>query len=275
LVSLSVHQPRSHAGQHFEERTLSLSLLEHPRNSIVSLDTLPRFPVAADKRPTCPHGFKDAVVDSAAFEALRQRYGGDLVGVATGAISGFDVLDIDNKPDGRKWWAEHSAVIPATRTHRTKSGGLHLFFQHAAGVRNTASKLAIGVDTRGDGGFVVWWPTAGLPVLRDGPIEDWPRWLLQELLRQRGPGSIRNAGADPAPLTDARLAGLYRTVANAAEGCRNHILFWASCRLVEAAREGAIAECTGIALLQRAATEAGLPRPEIDRTITSAFRGRP
>jgi hypothetical protein len=54
---------------------------------------LPIFPCRSDKRPTCPHGFKDAVADPKAVERLWSLYPGPLIGVATGAISGIDVID--------------------------------------------------------------------------------------------------------------------------------------------------------------------------------------
>jgi hypothetical protein len=47
---------------------------------------------------------------------------------------------------------------------------LHLIFQHAAGLRCSAEKIAAGVDVRAIGGYVIWWPAAGLPVPAEMPI---------------------------------------------------------------------------------------------------------
>ena len=55
-------------------------------------------------------------------------------------------------------------------------------FAHTAGLRNSTSRLAPGCDVRADGGYIIWWPAAGLPVLSDAPPAQWPNWLLARLL---------------------------------------------------------------------------------------------
>jgi hypothetical protein len=121
------------------------------------------FPCSADKRPATPHGFKEASRDRGVLGELWRRYPGPLVGVATGAASGIDVLDLDRKhPEARVWWTENRSRLPQTRCHRTRSGGLHLVLEHAEGLRSTAGKIAPGVDTRGDGGYVVCCRVTGI-----------------------------------------------------------------------------------------------------------------
>jgi hypothetical protein len=99
---------------------------------------------------------------------------GQLTGVPTGALNGFDVLSVE--ADGFEWLAEHRSRIPRTLTHHTRTGGRHLFFRHSPEVR--CSPVVLGVDVHSDGSFVAWWPEKGLPV-DDGPLADWPRWLFQ------------------------------------------------------------------------------------------------
>ncbi len=48
---------------------------------------LAAFPCLLDKRPACPHGFKDARTDADVVRSLWQRYPGALVGLATGVTS--------------------------------------------------------------------------------------------------------------------------------------------------------------------------------------------
>jgi hypothetical protein len=230
------------------------------------------FPCRDDKGPATPHGFKDATCDPMALRNLWRQYPAPLVGVATGETSGLAVLDIDRKHAiAREWWAMNRCRLPATRTHRTLNGGLHLVFQHSPGLKCSVSKIARGVDVRGVGGYCVWWPAAGLPVLSDVPAALWPAWLLDQLI-QKPSLSPSRATFSAMPLDDRKLAGLVRAVAGAAEGERNHVLFWASCRIGEAIRSGRIGEDFGTAVLEEAATRCGLPVTEARRTIASGLR---
>jgi hypothetical protein len=149
---------------------------------------LPAFPLAWDKRPATPHGWKDATVDPAEFADLMGAFPGPLIGVPTGEASGLDVLDVD--PQGLGWLRQHERELPPTRVHRTRRG-LHLLFRHHDGLRNSAGKIAPGVDVRADGGYVVWWPAAGLRISNHDVLAPWPAWLLREI------GSERRIGTAP------------------------------------------------------------------------------
>jgi len=79
-----------------------------------------------------------------------------LIGVAIGAASGVDALDLDCKHlEAVGWWTANRGRLPLTWCHRRRSGGLHLLFRNAVGVRSTASKIARGIDMRGDGGYII------------------------------------------------------------------------------------------------------------------------
>jgi hypothetical protein len=137
---------------------------------------LPAFPCRADKRPACPHGFKDATAEPDKLRELWKRYPGELVGVPTGEASGLFVVDVDSaRHEEANDWLEHSH-LPATRRHITRSGGCHILFKHRAGLKNTAGKLAKGIDTRGDGGYVIWWPSIGLNVIAPDELADIPEF---------------------------------------------------------------------------------------------------
>jgi Bifunctional DNA primase/polymerase, N-terminal len=125
----------------------------------------PVFPCAVStKCPATPHGFKDACTDSAMIEKLWRDHPGGLIGVPTGADSGIDALDLDAKHEEAKtWWHDNRHRLPRTRTHKTRSGGLHLLFQHDDTMRCSAGKIVLGVDTRAAGGR-----KSGTKVLRLG-----------------------------------------------------------------------------------------------------------
>jgi hypothetical protein len=94
----------------------------------------------------------------------------------------FDVLDLDlQHGPARQWLDEHRAELPVTRTHVTRSGGRHLLFKPNAAVKCTAGLIAPNVDTRGHGGYIVWWPAHNCAVENPGTIAPLPEWLLAAL----------------------------------------------------------------------------------------------
>lgn len=189
---------------------------------------LPVFAVKADKKPATYNGFKDATRDPAAIARMFNRPNAALIGIPTGAASGLDVLDVDVKHDAaRAWLAMAETTIPPTRTYRTLSGGVHLYFRHTEGVVNTQSKLARGVDTRGTGGYIIYWFAAGFECLDPTPPVPWPSWLLTTLLRPPAPPPLpapgrRYTGNGARP--QAMVSRALERVAGAAEGHRHHTL---------------------------------------------------
>lgn len=188
------------------------------------------------------------------------------VGIVTGAVSGFWVLDVDCKhgKDGRASLAfliaAHGA-LPDTYTVETPNGGLHLYFAlprdfepiNAGGRGVVAARLGPGLDVRGRGGYV------GAPPSRvareDGTAAPYqvisapgvgvakpPDWLV-ELIRP--PERPEVVAIDPeAALTlapDLRvraylgeaLPSLLSELANATPGGRNATAHRVACRLWE------------------------------------------
>jgi hypothetical protein len=198
------------------------------------------------------------------LRALLRRHPGPLVGVRTGEASGLSVMDIDGPrhPEAKAWFAAHPARLPETRVHRTRSGGLHFIFQHAWGVRNTQSRLAVGIDTGGEGGFVIWWPAAGYSVISNAAPAPWPLWLLETLLQPAAsprPLNHDGKGLLPPAVPASILKPLERAIARGPEEPRNSILFWAACRVGEVIAVGQINTELATELLARAAAIAGLP----------------
>jgi hypothetical protein len=235
----------------------------------------PAFPCLMSKAPACPNGFKAARTADAGLASLWARHAGELVGVPTGATSGVDVLDIDPKNGGREWYETRRSNLPPTRIHRTRSGGVHILFRHLDGLRNSAGRVAPGVDVRADGGYCIWWPSAGLPI-KDHPLDqlpEWPVWLLPSLMTPpvTPPPPYPKASATRSIIP--AIEGVVRTVAMSPEGQRNAITYWAAHRLRESVAEGKITEGLARNLLLEAAARAGLPPREASLTINSAMRG--
>jgi hypothetical protein len=151
---------------------------------------LPVFPCDAQKHPLTTHGHKDASSDPEAIRRMFANPRAAMIGVPTGEVSGRVVVDVDVK-DGRQgtdWLNANSHRLPQTRTIRTGSGGLHLvFLWPGQRVKNSQSKIAPGIDVRGDGGYVIVPPSPGYAVADDAPIAEAPEWLLAALLPPAAP----------------------------------------------------------------------------------------
>jgi hypothetical protein len=110
-----------------------------------------------DKRPACANGVKDATADAAIIEQWWQARPDYNIAVATGAVSGIFAVDIDGT-DGelelRRLEAEHGALPPTVEA--ITGDGRHCFFKMPeVPVRNSASRIAPGIDVRGTGGYVI------------------------------------------------------------------------------------------------------------------------
>jgi hypothetical protein len=140
------------------------------------------FPVRGKDQPLVPF----AALEPGPFHVRQVRYWWRKwpdanIGLRTG--DGLVVIDIDPKHGGR--------VDPAwapTRTERTPSGGVHLFYASAEQVPNSAGKIAPGVDVRGYHGYVVAAPSPGYEIVVDAPIAPLP--TLPMRARARAPGEL-------------------------------------------------------------------------------------
>lgn len=111
-----------------------------------------------DKRPATANGLKDASSDPAVIAEWWRREPQLNVAIATGAASGIFVVDVDGldaEVELRRLEAEYGE-LPATVEVITPRPGRHLYFKMPeTPVRNSAGKIAPGIDTRGTGGYVL------------------------------------------------------------------------------------------------------------------------
>ena len=237
---------------------------------------IPCFPCREDKRPACPHGFKDASADPKIVRTLWRDYPGCLVGVPTGEK--FVVLDLDFKhPEAMTWY--HETPLPVTRTHVTRSGGKHLFFAPHPLVKNTASKIARGVDTRGEGGYVIWWPQLGFEVMHGNVLAQVPEIILAAFtaLPQPEPRPFTGIPYHGNGNSEAAVRGILTAVAGAQEGERNNLLNWGAWTLRSMINSGELDYSSGAearSALLEVGMSIGLPRAEVERTIKSATGGQ-
>jgi hypothetical protein len=225
------------------------------------------FPCDNDKKPFTAHGFKDASTDPDVIGRWWARYPTALIGVPTGLK--FSVVDVDlQHAEAQDWCGK--ADLPLTRTHVTRSGGRHVLLRPHEAFKCSASKIWKHVDTRGPGGYVIWWPGEGLEVLHGGTLAAVPDWIIAKF----NPPPPAPAPGPPisSALAQRQLDGILGTVVTASEGERNHVTFWAACRFAELVDQGVVGRDDAIALVTEAAARAGLPHHEARRTALSAFR---
>src|SRR5262245_4027616 len=230
---------------------------------------IPLFPCGPDKRPLTPAGFKDATAEPEQVHLWWTENPEALIGVPAG--SKFVVVDLDlQHADAQQWLEDNRHRLPLTRSHATRSGGKHLLFAPNDKVKCSAAKLGPHVDTRGAGGYIIWWPACGLEVLHGGVLAPVPDWIVEALNPKVVPITTRISAAHRPSV--AALRGALNVLAGAREGERNHALFWASCRLGEAVSTGVITELEATDLLLSVGRQIGLLDREILRTARSGFR---
>lgn len=245
------------------------------------------------KTPITAHGVKDATDNLDQVRAWWTATPDANIGLATGGASGVIVIDIDGREAEERYGlmllthgAPGSPTCPDGASVRT-GNGWHLYLTPPGGVaiRNSASKLAPGVDVRGDGGYVIappsvhptgrryMWrdpvPATGLPVLAGA----WARMLMP---KPPAAPKRRHTAAEPGaagtPYGLAALAGECEAVAATGEGGRNHRLNEAAFNAGTLIAAGELDLAHAIDQLAAAADTAGLPTNEAEKTIASGLR---
>lgn len=115
------------------------------------------FP-ARDKQPLVSDWPHQATSDLARLEFWSKRFAGCNWGAVTGEASGFFVLNVDGQ-DGIESLAQFERagkILPQTLMAHTGRGS-HLYFLWPEGLdlRNSAGRLAVGLDVRAEGGYVI------------------------------------------------------------------------------------------------------------------------
>lgn len=134
------------------------------------------FPlVEGAKNPATAKGFKNASTDEKAIRSWWGKNPNYNIGIACG--NGTLVIDLDvdeaKGEDGtatlRKWEGEHGK-LPETATAVTGRGGMHMLY-HIDGEARCSANPKLGVDVRGDGGYIVAPPS----IHPNGTRYEWER----------------------------------------------------------------------------------------------------
>lgn len=235
------------------------------------------------KHPRTKRGFKDATTDSNVIRGWGRTWPDANYGLAMGEDSGLWALDVDTDKGGEDTLAAlctKHGDLPATIEALTGSGGRHFLFKHPGWkISNSAeTRLGPGLDTRGDGGYIVAAPS----IHYSGRMYEWrighepgkraaapsPAWLL-EMLRDKP----RPKATGQNPYGEAAIGSACAAIRGASEGHRNDTLNREAFGLYQLVGGGVLDEARVESELRAAALAAGLSASEVDATIRSAQAG--
>jgi hypothetical protein len=237
---------------------------------------LPVFPCGTDKRPLTANGFKDASTDPDVVHALfTERPPETLIGVPTGER--FVVVDIDlQHEDARRWYEDNRPRLPLTRTHVTRNGGRHLLFKPNSEIGCSAGKLGPHVDTRGSGGYIIWWPANGFDVLQGGELAVAPDWIVETLRppqrEKPNSGSAQPADRRERAYGQAALNSAADRLAATPRGGRNTELNTAAFCMGTMIARGWIGRATVEGRLHDAAMACGYVADDGERAVSSTIK---
>ena len=229
------------------------------------------FPCAPGRKaPVTEHGHLEATADTEQITAWWTQHPDANVAIRT---DGLVVIDVDG--EGNDWLAENPAKrtdLDAAPLSLTPGGGRHYIFRQPDGRawRNTAGRLAPGVDTRANGGYVLVAPS----VVEGKPYH----WAIERELnapphKLPEPPAWLIATLDGLAVSNGTLGG--ESSGNAIpKGQRNGTL----ARLAGAMRRVGMSQPEIFAALQQVNANRcipPLPTPEVERIAASIARYAP
>lgn len=257
---------------------LRKQLLKAATNLAVE-DKFKVFPlVPCSKIPAVEGGLKVATIDTAQIVRWWSQRPWN-IGIATGEQSNLVVVDLDGG-EAVQWWAE--AEHQPTRLVKTTKG-FHLYYRYPAGlnIRNSASKIAPGVDIRGNGGYVVappslhksgnqytwgkYWNVEPLPaVIAEAAHVEPPPPVPKDFKPRTEPGTSKYGSSVLEKSAEA--------IATASPGSRNDNLNRKAYVVGMFVAGGEIDEYEARTALVHAGSMAGLDHTEVVRTVDRALQ---
>ena len=241
---------------------------------------------SAGKHPLVRRGLYEATTDPRQIQSWWRRWRSANVGIATGAVSGIVVIDVDLPTAFGSLGALIEAELPKTLTGFTGGGGVHLIYSSSdETLGNSAGRLPgldgelPGIDLRGNGGYVVAPPS----IHRSGCYYEWldanrdvasaPKWLKQpeRVYVALDDVATTDFDGDGTPYGLAVLGDELDRVRTAQVGTRNHELNRSAFVLARLVAGGELLETATRSALLATALAIGLDEPESRQTIDSAF----
>lgn len=146
------------------------------------------------KHPRIKNGLRAASTNIGIIEMWWRKWPDANIGVVTGQDSGFVALDVDNRhggDDSLNLLINQYGSIPNTIEAITGGGGRHILFKNPGRVKNRTNILP-GLDVRGEGGYIVVFPSLHASgkryewELSSRPLEvqlsQMPDWLFQIII---------------------------------------------------------------------------------------------
>jgi hypothetical protein len=232
------------------------------------------------------HSFYRGTLDADRFAEMAAAHPRGLLACRTGEPSGTAVVDVD--PQGLPKMREFigAGLLPRTATQQTGRSGYHLVYAHpGVRLRSGANKIAAGIDSKSDGGYIVVAPSVHPQTgrayrwLQPPFADDLPplpqHWVARLREPKRSPrAAYASAGSSGSGRVYGRLRGVVEHVLTGPPGDRNGRLYWAGCRAAEEVAAGRLDRDTAERVLVEAALGAGLRGGEAEalRTVRSAMR---
>jgi len=260
----------------------------HLEVALATTTFAPVFPCLPTKQPATPNGFKDATTDPEQVTRWWTTNPSHLVAIPT---AGLVVVDLDDRPPAPCTWAwwqtlceQHDWPWHDDLLVFTPGNGVHVYFEQPPGleIRNSASKLASGVDIRGEGGYVIA-PGSRLPdgrtyELANSPetIHQAPPWLLEMISDATAPPvrqftTVATTTEHGTSYGVRALEGELGRLALAVDGTRNDTLHTAAVRAGQLAAGGQIDAHHAHDQLYAVALRIGLTPSESEATIESGM----
>lgn len=246
---------------------------------IFPLHTKSKMP--AISREKGGHGFKDATNDLGRLERWWKKNPDHNIGLATGA-SDLYVVDVDGErgEESLRNLEDEHGELPETLVCRTGQGFHHYFQLPEGRPGNSSSKLGLGIDTRGEGGYVILPPSVHPLTLQpyewvnDLPVAQLPAWIVKSFEKLEWIPPMYTPSAyivNIHPYVRRVWEGVQSDLQSAIQGRRNEELNIAAVKMGNWIASSSIDQDRVEQELAEIARNLGLSEHEIEATIQSGI----